>query len=137
MEEHKDHRLKYVEMSAAFAQKALELEISAKQQSRSCGEFAKKIAKLKTKTGEEFERVEAMKDFIIRTATMNDNVLDLIGYVKSLIVEVCADTDTLIEGSKARDSLRDAQITIELMIQQRDKNFKDEYDRQRNQIIAG
>lgn len=134
--EEKDHRLKYVEISGIFSQKAMELEISARQQMRSCEELAKKIIKIKPKSGEEFERIEAMKDFIIRTSKMNDSTLAMISYVRGLLSEVIVDCEHLINGSKARDSLRDAQIALEAMMETKHNLTKEIYDIRRNQIAA-
>ncbi len=130
----KDHRLKYVEMTEVFQQKALDLEISARQQNRACEQFAVRIASMKPKTGEEFERVEMMKHFVIKTSEMNDNVLGLLDYFKKLLQEITWDYEVLEPGSKLRDSLRDAQHTIEAMIETRDKTFYEEYKRRKDQI---
>lgn len=136
MQPEKDNRLKYVDISTIFSQKAMELEISAKQQNRSCQELAQKLVKIKPKSGEEFERVEAMKEFVIKTSRMNDNVTDLILYVRGLLSEILIDSEHLIEGSKARDSLRDAQIAIETMMNTKDNLVKDLHDFRRNQIVT-
>lgn len=134
MDDEKDSRLKYMEMPREFHHRANEIYIAAKQSLRTCEIAAKALAKEKPKTPADFERVEAMKEFLLTTAKSNEKVLDLLKYLNGFLQDIATDAKVLIDGAIIRDRLRDQSSTIEILMQQRDNAVKDIYDLRKDQI---
>lgn len=91
MEEQKDGRLKYLEIPESYKSKAMDVNLWVKQSQRTCEMLAKHLAKQKPKTSEEFERVEFLKEFVLKTSQSNEKVLALLDFITGFLNEVMAD----------------------------------------------
>jgi hypothetical protein len=129
-----DNRLKYVDISGTFRNQASGILIACKQSQRSCEVMAKQLATRKPKTPEEFDRIEAMKDFVLKTSSLNDKVLSLLDYMTGLLTDISEDSKILIEGAIIRDRLNDQSEQVEILVQQREALITDLYDLRKNQI---
>lgn len=134
MDDEKDSRLKYVEMPREFHHKANEIHIACKQMLRSGEEIAKKLAREKVTTGPEFERNEALKDFVLKSAQSTEKMIDLLTYMTGFLNDIAADAKVLIDGAILRDKLKDQSLKIESLMDHRDTLVKNLYDRRENQI---
>lgn len=105
MEDQKDNRHKYLELPAAYQSKAVEINLWVKQSQRTCERLAQHLSKSNPKTPEEFERVEFLKDFVLKTSQSNEKVLDLLQYLTKFLNEVMADADTLQQGAVIREQM--------------------------------
>lgn len=121
----KDTRLKYVEVLGAFTSRATEIDLYCKQSQRICEMMAKRLAKVKPKTPEAFERVEEMKDFILKTSKNNEATVELLKYIRGFLIDVIEDSKVLIDGAILRDKLEIQSTTIELLMQTQNKLVND------------
>lgn len=128
----KDSRQKYLDISTAFNSRATEVDLFCKQSQRVCEMLAKYLAKEKPKTALEFERVEYLKDFVMKTAKNNEATLQLLVYMKGFLADILEDSKVLIDGAILRDKLQFQSDTIELMQQMADKKVYD----LKNEIIG-
>lgn len=137
MEDRKDRKLKYVEMPGVFYGKASDIKIACKQQILACERLAKHLVKKQAKNGKEFEQDEWLKDFVLKTAELNDKTLELLDYIHSLLKDVSNDAQVLIKGSEIRDQLRDQSDTITTLIATRETLINNLNDlRRKNQGTA-
>lgn len=134
MDDEKDSRLKYVEMPREFYLRANEILISCKQTLRSGEQIALELSRSHVKTGPEFEKNEALKDFVLKSAQSAERMLDLLTYMTGFLNDIAADAKVLIEGAILRDKLRDQTKTLQLLWQQEDKTVKEAYDLRKDQI---
>ena len=134
MDEEKDSRLKYVEMPREFNHKANEITIACRQMLRSGEQIAKELSRAKVNTGPEFERNEALKDFVLKSAQSTEKMLDLLTYMTGFLNDIAADAKVLIDGAILRDKLKDQSLKIENLMDHRDTLVKDLYDRRKDQI---
>jgi hypothetical protein len=125
--EAKDRRLKYVELPRIFKQRANEIDITSKQHLRTCEKLASQLSQRKPKTADEFEKVEAMKDFIIRSSELNEKTIDLIKYMQDVITEISEEAGKLASDSLIFDQLNLQSDTIQVLIQQREKLISEVY----------
>jgi hypothetical protein len=121
----KDSRLKYVEMGTVFKDRASAVDLNCKLSQKSCERFALYLAKQKPKTPEQFEKVELLKDFVLKTSQANEEMMLLIDYMKGLIEDIATDSKVLIDGAVLRDKLKFQSDTIEILINQRDQVIND------------
>src|SRR5690606_4466967 len=91
---------KYLELPKEFQRRAGEIDLTAKQHARVIERLAKHLARQKPKTPEEFERVEYLKDFAIKSATMNDQVIDLLAYLRDRLNEIYNDYEAFRDGAR-------------------------------------
>lgn len=131
MDEFKDRRLKYVEMPQVFQRKAGEIGITSKQHLRACERLADHLSKQKPKTPQDFERVEWMKDFVVKSSELNERTIDLLDYLRDMLQEVANDALSLAEGAKIRDVVRDQSDAIEMLTATRDRLINELYGKQR------
>lgn len=118
--EWKDRRLKYVELPRTFHARANEIDITSKQHLRHCHKLAQQLAGRKAKTSEEFERIEAFKEFVIKSADLNEKTIELLAYVQSVLQEIADDVQPLCQDSFIHDRLRDQSEALMMAWQQRD-----------------
>lgn len=135
MDEAKDKRLKYLELPRVFHDRANMVSLTAKQHLRICQQLAVRLAKEKTKTPAEFERNEYMKDFVIKSAQLNEDTLTLLTYVEGVLNEIAAD-HSLSDKAKQLDTLTFQSDTIQILTRQRDDLVKDLYDEKKRQFSA-
>jgi hypothetical protein len=135
-DEFKDSRLKYVEMPGHFQGRASDISLTCKQHLRTCEALANRLAQERPSTPKEFEKLEYYKDFVIKTAQLNEQVLGLLDYTHNLLNAIAADTALLVEA-KTKDTLRMQSETIEWLYEQNDALTKElhEYCR-KNQKAA-
>lgn len=95
-----NHLLKYLEMTRKFMDKAVEIEISIKQNQRS-------IEKLIPKAKKDTE----LADLIITTTTVNEKAMDFIMYTKELLQQVAND-EHVLNGARYRNQLDDQSEII-------------------------
>lgn len=127
----KDLRLKYVELPAAFRTQANDIDTQAKISQRTCEALAKHLAKSRPKTPEEFERVEFLKDFLLKTGKHNEMVMGFLKYMHGFLSEVLEDAHVLIDGAVLRDKLKDQGDTILLQIEESRTIMKIQRDREK------
>lgn len=111
----KDSRTKYVEISEAFNNRASEIDLFCKQSQRICERLAKHLANARPKTKEETERVDYLKDFVVKVSKNNDATIDLLMYMKGFITDILEDSKVLMEGAILRDKLKFQSDTIEIL----------------------
>jgi len=130
----KDSRQKYLDISTAFNNRATEIDLYCKQSQRMCEQIAKRLAASKPKNGESFERIEEMKDFILKTSQANERTIDLILYIKGFLTEVLEDSTALIDAATLRDKLKFQSDTILIQMQQQDDAVRTIYNLKKNEI---
>jgi len=128
MEEFKDRRLKYIESPNVFQARAGEIDILSKQHLRTCAKLASQLAIRKPKTPDEFEKIESMKDFVVKSSQLNERTIELIDYLHGVLTEIAADAVPMSENAKAYDRLNDQSETIRMITQQRDTLINDLYE---------
>lgn len=133
MDEAKDSRMKYYDMPIEFHGRANHIALTCKQHMRTCEALARRLATENPKSKNEFEKVEFYKDFVIKTAQLNDQVLGLVDYVQGLLNAMVADL-TLMDEAKAKDTLKFQSDTIDALIDQRESLVKMLYELRSNQI---
>lgn len=112
MSEWKDKRLKYVELPNVFFHRANDVDLTSKQHLRYCHKLAQQLAGRKAKNAEEFEKMEAMKHFVLKSAELNEKMIALLDYVKGVLTEIAEDVKPLCQDSMLHDQLRDQSETI-------------------------
>lgn len=135
-DEFKDRRLKYVDLPRVFEQRASEVRISAKQHLRACERLAGHLSRQKPKDAQEFERVEWMKDFVMKTAELNERTIKLLENLRAELQAVADDAKALIEGGQLLDRLRDQSDVIKLMQAARDAATLKLYEQKRDEFRA-
>jgi hypothetical protein len=121
MAEPDDSRLwKYLELPQMFQMKAGDISITSKQQLRACEKLAAHVSRQKPKTPKEFEQNEWLKDFVMKTADLNDKTIVLLDYLKDRVQEICNDAKALKDGAKLNAMVRDQAEKIEILMQERD-----------------
>jgi len=121
----KDSRQKYLDISTAFNNRATEIDLFCKQSQRICEMLANHLAKEKPKTAKEFERVEYLKDFVLKTSKNNEATLELLLYIKGFLIDILDDSKVLMEGAILRDKLKFQSDTIELLQETQNKMVND------------
>lgn len=134
--EFKDRRLKYVDLPKVFHQKANDINITSKQHLRICEKLAGHLSRQKPKTPQEFERVEYLKDFVMKTVAMNESTIGLLDYLKAEIEEISVDAKTLIEGAKMLDVIKDQSEALQAVQELRDKAVISIYELRKDQLRA-
>lgn len=110
--------MKYLDMSRTFRNRASEIDLSCKTSQRVCVELAKRLARVKAKTPDEFEHVEKMKQIVITTSAANEQMLEMLNYMRGLLLQVCDDAEALVDGANIRNKLEMQSETIEILMQQ-------------------
>jgi len=133
-QDQRDKRLKYIDVNQVFHNRSNDMKLRLKQSNRACEELAKTLAKAKPKDSEGFEKVEKLKDYVIKTSALNDEVIQFIDYIHGLLMEIGEDSKVLIEGAVLRDKLMMQSDTIEMLISQREEDFKTIYELRKDKI---
>lgn len=116
---------KYLELPQEFQRRAGEIDISSKQHLRIIEKLAKYLAKQKPKTKEDFERVEYLKDFAIKSAQLNEQTVGLLEYLRDRLNEIYADYKAFNEGAKLNRIIRGQDERLKLITQERDELQKE------------
>lgn len=132
----KDSRQKYLDISTAFNNRATELDLFCKQSQRVCELLAKKLASERPKTAHEFEKLEYLKEFVLKTSQSNERTIEFLLYVKGFIEDILDDSKVLIEGAILRDKLKFQSDTILIMQQQEDESVRAIYNLKKNEISS-
>lgn len=132
--EFKDRRLKYVDAPKVFNQKANDINITAKQHLRACAQLAKHLSNKKSKNPKEFEQDEWMKDFVVKSAALNEKTIAIIDYMAEFLTQIAQDASILIEGSKIMDIVRDQSEAITLISETRGNLVKDVYEMKKDEF---
>ena len=130
----KDSRLKYLELASVFRDRASEVDLHCKVSQRICERVAKSLAKEKPKTPKDFERLEYLKDFVLKTSKNNEATLELLGYLKTLITEIVEDYKALENGATLRDKLKFQSDTIEIMQHEQERMVRQFYGEKKDEI---
>lgn len=128
IEERKDYRLKYVDVTRIFYSRANDVNLACKQSQRICEQLVHRLAKVRPKSPNEFEQHEFMKDFVLKTAKTNEEILNLLNYTHGFLQDVVDDAKVLIDGAVIRDRLREQSDKIEALIMQRDSTVNQIYN---------
>lgn len=134
--EFKDHRLKYVELPRIFSHMSHEIKISSKQHLRACEKLAKHISGVRPKNGREFEQNEWMKEFVVKTADLNEKTLCLIDNMAKLLSEIAQDARSIIDGTELRNQARDQSDAIIMLQNTRDLLVKELYEFKKHELEA-
>jgi hypothetical protein len=134
MEEFKDRRLKYVELPNVFKQKASEIDITHKQHLRACEKLAAHLAKQKPSNPKEFEQNEWLKDFVIKSADLNEKTIALLDFLRQTIQEISNDSKELMQDGQILDRLRDQSDALTMAWGNRDKAINDLYESRKGQF---
>lgn len=126
--EQPDNRLKYLDINKAFGNRTAQIKLDLKVSNKTCEMLAVHLSKQKPKEAKEFERVEMLKDYVLKTSKLNDDVLALMDYVHGLLTDIGNDSSVLIEGAIIRDRLQLQSDTIESLKQDREDYIKKIYD---------
>lgn len=122
MQEPDESRIwKYLELPQVFQMRAGEIDITTKQHLRVCEKLAKHVASQRPKTAREFEQVEYLKDFVVKSADINDKVITLLAYLRDTIQEICNDTKALRDGANLSRIMRDQSEKILSLMDERDE----------------
>lgn len=132
--EFKDTRLKYVDAPKVFTQKANDISITSKQHLRTCEKLAKYLSNKKSKNPKEFEQDEYLKDFVVKSASLNEKTIVLIEYMAEFLTQIAKDATVLIEGAKIMDIVRDQSEAIVLITETREKLVKEVYKTRKDDI---
>lgn len=116
---------KYMEIPQEFQRRAGEIDLTSKQHLRIVEKLAKYLAKQKAKTKEDFERVEYLKDFVIKSAQLNEQTLDLVAYLRDRLNEIYKDYKAFSEGARLNRVIRDQGERLELITHERDEAQKE------------
>lgn len=130
----KDSRQKYVDILSGFTNRANEVDLFCKQSQRICERLAKHLAKEKPKTPQEFEKVEYLKDFVLKTSKNNEATLELLTHIKTFLQDVLNDYEALSEGAVLRDKLKFQSDTIEIMMQEDTDKARAIYNLKKDEI---
>lgn len=133
-DEFKDRRIKYVDLPRVFEQRASEIRIAARMQLRACERLAGHLSRQKPNNPTEFDRNEWLKDFVMKTADMNDKTLALMEYLKTEIQQVSDDAKALMEGGVIQDRLRDQSDSITALQNFRDQTVINIYEHRKAQL---
>lgn len=121
----KDSRLKYLEISETFNNRASEIDLFCKQSQRICELLANRLATKKVKTQAEFENNEYWKEFVMKTALNNERTIELMLWMKGLLTDILEDSQVLIDGAILRDKLKFQSDTILVMMETQNKLTSD------------
>lgn len=123
---------KYLELPREFERKAMEIDITSKQHIRIVERLAKHLSKQKPKTAQDFEQVEYLKDFAVKSAQLNEQTVGLLSYLRDRLNELYADYKAYNEGAKLNRIIRDQAERLELITQERDDAQKELNELKRN-----
>lgn len=121
----KDSRHKYLDIAQGFNARATEVDLFCKQSQRICELLANRLASKKCKTPAEFENNEYWKDFVMKTAKNNEATIDLLKFMHGFLIDIMEDSKVLMEGAVLRDKLQFQSDTIEVMINEREKQVNE------------
>lgn len=112
---------KYLELPQVFQQRAGEIDVTCKQHLRICERLAGHLAKQKPETPKDFEQVEYLKDFVVKSAELSERTSELIDYIKIKVQEVCNDATALKDGARLNATIKEQGEKIEKLIKERDE----------------
>lgn len=112
---------KYLELPQVFQMKAGEIDITSKQHLRICEKLAKHLSQQKPKTPKEFEQNEYLKNFVIKSADLNDRAVELLAYLRDTISEICTDAKALHDGANLTRVMKDQGDKIRTLMDERDE----------------
>lgn len=112
---------KYLELPQVFQSRAGEIDIASKQHLRICQRLASHLSKQKPKTGKEFEQHEYLKNFVVKTAEMNQKTIELLEYLRGMVQEIANDTKSLREGAALTARIKDQGEKILQTMRERDE----------------
>jgi hypothetical protein len=119
---------KYLELPQVFQMKAGEIDITSKQHLRTCEKLAAHVARQRPKTPKEFEQNEYLKNFVMRSAELNEKTIELLEYLKTTVQEVCNDYKALKDGANLNRIMRDQSEKILKLIEERDEYLHKYYE---------
>lgn len=133
-QDQRDKRLKYIDINQVFQNRTNDIRLRCKQSNRACEELAKTLVKAKPKDPESFEKVERLKEYVLKTSGLNDEILGLLDYMTGFLLDLSKDAQILIDGAVLRDKLMMQSDTIEMMTSQREEDLQTIYELRKDQI---
>lgn len=127
---------KYLELPQTFQRVAGEIDITSKQHLRICEKVAKHLARQRPKTPNEFEQVEYLKEFVVKSADLNEKTIQLLGFLKETIQEITNDAKALSDGANLNRIMRDQGERIGQLIEERYELNKRYHDLRREDKAA-
>lgn len=125
---------KYLELPQVFQQKAGEINVTCKQHLRICERLAAHVAKQRPKTPKDFEWVEYLKDFVLKSVELSEKTIQMIDYIRTTVQAVCDDATALKEGARLNAVIRDQGEKIETLIKERDEFLHKYYGIRKNRL---
>lgn len=133
-QDQRDKRLKYIDINQVFHNRTNDIRLRCKQSNRACEELAKTLVKAKPKDHDAFEKVERLKEYVLKTSGLNDEILGLLDYMTGFLLDLSKDAQILIDGAVIRDKLMMQSDTIEMMTSQREEDLQTIYELRKDQI---
>lgn len=127
---------KYLELPQVFQMKAGEIDITSKQHLRICEKLAKHLSRQKAKNPKEFEQTEYLKDFVVKSAELNEKTVELLGYMKTTIEEIYKDMQAHRDGANLNRIVKDQGEKIEKVMAERDELSQKYYELRRKHTPA-
>ena len=112
---------KYLELPQEFQRRASEIDITAKQHMRIVEKLAKYLSKQKPINPADFERVEYLKDFVVKSAALNEQTINLLRYLTDRLNEMYKDYKAFSDGARLNAIIRDQGEKILLTMKERDQ----------------
>lgn len=112
---------KYLELPTEFKLRSIEVDVTCKQHMRVIERLAKHLAREKPKTAQEFERVEYLKDFCVKSAQLNEQVIGLLEYLTERLNEMYRDYKQFAEGARSVRIIRDQDERLKVITRERDE----------------
>lgn len=98
---------KYLSLPHIFEQKAAEIDLTCKQHLRICERLAAHLARQKPTLPKDFEQTEYLKDFVLKSAQLNEKTIQLLDYLKNTVQEITNDAKAFTEGARLNAIIRD------------------------------
>lgn len=129
----KDSLLKYIDLQKDFRGKAAEIEIAVRQSQSVITKLAPHLASFKGKDHKEIERNDFLKEFCIKTAQTNENVLSALESFKVTFQQILSDLELVVAAKQANTLIYQSEVIKEIMADI-DNRVKKEADEVRRRI---
>lgn len=129
-----DRIYKYIEINNQFNGRVSDIRVNLKVSNKACERLAIFLQKQNPKTQVEFERVEKLKEYVLKTSELNDNVLGLIEYFGNLLTDIVLDAKDLTDALELTKTIEFQSDTITVLTQQCETAIKDYYELRKNTL---
>lgn len=123
-----------MDLPRVFQGKATDITISSKQHLRACEKLAGHLAKQRPNNPKDFEQNEWLKDFVMKTARLNEQTISLLEFLRGQLQEIADDSKALTNEAEILDRIRDQEETIKMLQHARDEQVIRTYERRKAQL---